>query len=254
MKKTIYLIIVFTISLIATSCNDDSATDEYEKVNGKVKDKLITSIALSNSENPEDNQKIIMSYNSNGTLNTINKDEENSIFIYDGDQLTNITGNEGNITIEDLYESPYQAFETGTVLNYDDNGNPKKIQFPQYEYDSSVNDDVLKNYTAEVTYDDAHNPYYSTLKSAGIISILDKVKFNFNPNPQSEDIVIARTLFPNNNPSQVTYKDEEGYIVFSTTINYVYDEDNYPTSATITYVSLEDNDSGSVSAIYTYTE
>lgn len=75
MKKTIYLITVFTISLIATSCNDDSATDEFEKVNGNVKDKRITSILLSDSENSEHNQKIIMSYNSNGTLNTISKDE-----------------------------------------------------------------------------------------------------------------------------------------------------------------------------------
>lgn len=254
MKKTIYLITVFTISLIATSCNDDSATDEFEKVNGNVKDKRITSILLSDSENSEHNQKIIMSYNSNGTLNTISKDEENSIFIYDGDQLTDIAGSEGNITIEDLYESPYQAFETGTVLSYDDNGNPKKIQFPQYEYDSSVNDNVLKNYTAEVTYDDAHNPYYSTLKSGGIIAILDKVKFNFNPNPQSEDIVMARTLLPNNNPSQVTYKDEEGNIVFSATVNYLYDEDNYPTSAIITFVSLEDNNTDSISVVYTYIE
>ena len=30
--------------------------------------------------------------------------------------------------LEELYESPYDAFETGEVIQYDDNGNPKKIE------------------------------------------------------------------------------------------------------------------------------
>ena len=130
-----------------------------------------------------------------------------------------------------------------TLLNMTTTETLKKIEFFEEDYDYQSNSYVTKTYTAEVSYDDAHNPYFYTLEAGGIIDVLDGVQLNFSLNPQVPEIVKARLLFPVNNPSQIIYKNEEAEIIY--TINV-----NYPTSAKVTAVSIEDSEQSIYSASF----
>src|SRR5690606_11983756 len=146
--------------------------------------------------------------------------------------LSNIGGEDVDVlNIEELYKSPYDAFEMGQVVEYDDNGNPYLIQLYQEDYDYDTDQVKIIEYTAEITYDDVHNPYYYTLQSAGIIDVLDKVQLNFSSAPQSSKVVKARLLFPVNNPSKIVYKNQTGIPQYQIEMDYTYDDDNYPISA-----------------------
>jgi hypothetical protein len=255
MKKQKSLIALLCISLFTLSCSEDSVSDEFNDANGNVQVKLIESISIVSAQDSQENKNILLSYTSNGLLNTITDGIETSIFVYDNNNdLSNITGEGDNLSIEELYESPYDAFETGEVIEYDDNGNPRKIEFYEEEYDFNTDSYITKIYTAEISYDDTHNPYFYTLEAGGIIEVLDGVELNFSMNPQVPEIVQARLLFPVNNPSQIIYKNEEGEIIYTINVNYVYDNENYPTSATVTAVSIEDSEQSTYSAIFEYVE
>jgi hypothetical protein len=252
MKKTIYSISVLCISILTFSCSDDSVSDEFENANGNVQEKLVKSLSIISDQDHQENKNIRLSYSSNGLLNTITDGNETSIFVYENSELRNITGSGDNLNIEELYESPYDAFETGEVMVYDDNGNPKKIEFFEEEYDYNSGDYTTKIYTADVFYDNTPNPYFYTLVAGGIIDVLDDVQLNFSLNPQVLEIVQARMLFPVNNQSQIIYKNEEGEIIHTININYDYDNENYPKSATITAVSVEDSEQSTYYAVFEY--
>jgi len=252
MRKTIYFISLLCASVLTFSCSEDSVSDQFNEANGNVQEKLIKSIFITSAQDSQENKNIILSYSSNGALNTISNGTGTSIFVYDNGELKDITEGGDNLNIEELYESPYDAFETGEVLVYDDNGNPKKIEFYQEEYDSNLGYDVTKIYTADVSYDNTHNPYFYTLQAGGIIEVLDGVQLNFSINPQVLEIVQARLLFPVNNPTQFIYKNEEGEIVHTINANYDYDNENYPTSATLTAVSIEDSEQTTYSFVFNY--
>ena len=256
MKNQKSLIILLSLSLFTLSCSEDSVTDEFDNANGNVQEKLIESISIISAQDSQENKNISLSYTSDGLLNTISDGVETSIFVYDdNDNLSNITGGgNDNLNIEELYESPYDAFETGEVIQYDDNGNPKEIEFYEEEYDYNTDSYFTKIYTAEISYDNTHNPYFYTLEAGGIIEVLDDVQLNFSMNPQIPEIVQARLLFPVNNPSQLIYKNEEGEIIYTINVNYSYDNENYPTSATVTAVSIQDSEQSTYSAIYQYVD
>lgn len=256
MKNQKSLIILLSLSFFTLSCSEDSVTDEFDNANGNVQEKLIESISIISAQDSQENKNISLSYTSDGLLNTISDGVETSIFVYDdNDNLSNITGGgNDNLNIEELYESPYDAFETGEVIQYDDNGNPKEIEFYEEEYDYNTYSYFTKIYTAEISYDNTHNPYFYTLEAGGIIEVLDDVQLNFSMNPQIPEIVQARLLFPVNNPSQLIYKNEEGEIIYTINVNYSYDNENYPTSATVTAVSIQDSEQSTYSAIYQYVD
>ncbi|SDR79344.1 hypothetical protein [Winogradskyella sediminis] len=256
MKNQKSLIILLSLSIFTLSCSEDSVTDEFDNANGNVQEKLIESISIISAQDSQENKNISLSYTSGGLLNTISDGVETSIFVYDdNDNLSNITGGgNDNLNIEELYESPYDAFETGEVIQYDDNGNPKEIEFYEEEYDYNTDSYYTKIYTAEISYDNTHNPYFYTLEAGGIIEVLDDVQLNFSLNPQIPEIVQARLLFPVNNPSQLIYKNEEGEIIHTINVNYSYDNENYPTSATVTAVSVQDSEQSTYSAIYQYVD
>ena len=256
MKNQKSLIILLSLSLFTLSCSEDSVADEFDNANGNVQEKLIESISIISAQDSQENKNISLSYTSDGLLNTISDGIETSIFVYDdNDNLSNITGGgNDNLNIEELYESPYDAFETGEVIQYDDNGNPKKIEFYEEEYNYNTDSYYTKIYTAEISYDNTHNPYFYTLEAGGIIEVLDDVQLNFSMNPQIPEIVQARLLFPVNNPSQLIYKNEEGEIIYTINVNYSYDNENYPTSATVTAVSVQDSEQSTYSAIYQYVD
>ena len=250
MKKSIFFMSLCLGGLFAISCSD-STSDEFEEVNGNVEEKLIQSLFINSPNSPSDNKVISLSYNADGSLNTISSGEETSILVYTDNQLTNLSGGGDTFNIEELFNSPYDAFETGQVLEYDANGNPKTIVFFEEEYDYNSGEYGIEEYTAVLNYDAAPNPYYYTLESAGIISALDKVKLNFSL-IQATELVRAKTLFPLNNPSQIIYKNEKGEIMLTMNANYDYDSDNYPKSATLTSVDSNHNETTTLSLIYSY--
>ncbi|MDW5288013.1 hypothetical protein [Formosa sp. PL04] len=250
MKKSTIFLPLFLGALLTISCSD-STSDEFEEVNGNVETKLIQSVIFTSGQDSNENRVISLSYNANGTLNTISNGEESSIFVYDDNQLTNVSGDGDILNVESFFDSPYDAFEIGQVLEYDDNGNPKIIMFFEDEYDYETGEYWTEEYTAEIKYDNAPNPYYYTLDSAGIISALDKVKLNFSLT-QSSEIIKAKLLFPLNNPAQIIYKNEKGEIVLTLNANYSYDADNYPKSATLTSIDTRYNETSTLSLIYNY--
>jgi hypothetical protein len=255
-KQNNFFLILFTIS-IAISCSEENVSDVFEEVNGDVAIKLMESISVSDTEDSSDNTTVTMYYTNDGKLNTISDGNQTNVFVYDNDnKLTRITSDGDNLNMEELYESPYDAFDTGEVVEYDDNNNPKKIEFLVEEcieddYDYCYDEYEIKIYTAELSYDDAHNPFYHTFNAGGIIDVLDNVELNFGSS-QSPEIVKVKDLFPMNNLSQIIYKNEEGEQLVSLNINFSYDDENYPTSATITAVDIEESEQSVYSVIFTY--
>ncbi|WNH09898.1 hypothetical protein [Thalassobellus suaedae] len=239
MKKSIYLWLTVFSLILSFSC-EDSVTEEFNEVNGNVAEKLIKSISVISADESVDNSTIIMSYE-NTKLSSISDGSDISYFIYNGNDLAKVTGQTEDFNMEELYGSPYDAFETGQVLEYDANNNPYKLLFFEEVYDYSTNTIDIKEYIAEVTYDNSPNPYFYSLEAAGLIDAMDKVQLNLSINSQPSEILKARALFPLNNPSKVVYKDENGDIIYIIDAEYVYDNENYPKSASVIATSIEDN-------------
>ncbi len=251
MKAFLNTLFIFSAIFIFWSC-EKSTSDEFNDANGNVKIKLIKTISIVSAQNTAENKVITFSYDSSFRLNTVTDGDQTSVFVYENNKLATITGQNDNLTIEELYQSPYDAFDTGDVLQYDSKGNPIKLLFKEEKYDYNTGNYVIFDYTADVSYDEEHNPYYYTLEAGGLIEVMDDVKFNFSPNAQNPEIVLARKLLPLNNPSKLIYKNEDGSIVSQVLIDYVYDQDNYPTQATITATSLESGDTSVYTASYSY--
>lgn len=250
MKKSIYILLTLLSIILAFAC-EDSATEEFNNANEEASEKLMKSISVFSIDDSADNTTIIMSYENN-KLSSVSDGTEISYFIYNGSELGTITGDSDDFSMEELYDSPYNAFEEGEVLEYDANGNPFKLSFFEEDYDYFLDTVELKEYTAEVTYDSSPNPYFYTLKAAGLIEVMDKVQLNLNLNPQPSQIVKARVLFPLNNPSKIVYKDENGEIIYIIDADYVYDNENYPKSATVSATSIEDNEVSFFNTSFSY--
>lgn len=251
MSKSKYVFLASMALALGTSC-DKSSSEEFEEVNGKTTVKLISSISSVSEQGTDESETVNFSYDSEKRLSRVITGSDTSEFVYDDQGLIDVTGDdsEDNFDIEELYKSPYDAFETGDVAEYDDNGNPSKILFFEEAYNNESSDFINKQYTAELTYENTPNVYFHTLKAAGLIDVLDKVKLNFSMQPQSQEIKKARTLLPNNNISKITYKDEDGAVVFEIATAYTYDADDYPTQVKVTSKSSEETQTNTFK--YTY--
>ncbi|MGB7394746.1 MAG: hypothetical protein WA913_10160 [Pricia sp.] len=235
MIKPKYAFLASMALALGTSC-DKSSSDEFQEVNGNTTVKLISSISLESEQEPDEDEKVEFFYDGEKRLSSVTDGSGTSEFTYDEQGLSGIAGDgdgEGFNT-EELFKSPYDAFETGDVVEYDDNKNPSKMVFFEEEYDIESDEFIQKQYTAELTYEDTPSVYFHTMEAAGMIDVLDKVQLNFAMQPQAQEIVKARALLPNNNISEITYKDEEGTVVSEITTDYSYDEDDYPTQVTVT--------------------
>tara|TARA_R110001606_G_C15276041_1_gene640027 strand:- start:141 stop:902 length:762 start_codon:yes stop_codon:yes gene_type:complete len=250
MKRINQLLLLSSIAVINFSC-EKSTSEEFEDVNGNVETKLITSIDVTSVEDPDESNNILFSYNGDLRLTSIYDGTETTNFTYEDGNLSNVTGNGDNGNVEELYESPYDAFETGQVEEYDENGNPSVLQFIEYDYDYMTGEEEVVYYTAEISYDNKPNPFYKTAEAAGMIDVLDQIKLNFAAAPQAEEILRAKALFPNNNPSQIVYKNAEGEIEYTINLSYTYDGD-YPTAATVSSVSADGGDNVTYLTTFTY--
>lgn len=253
MKKISYLAATVLVSLLTANC-EDSVSDDFEDANGDVVEKFIQSVAIVPGQDFEVDANIVASYDTDGVLTSVTDGDDTVTFAHANGELTSIQGSSDPLNVEELYQSPHNAFEVGEVIAYDDNNNPKTIRFFEEESDSETDQVVIKEYTAEISYDDTPNPYFFTLQAGGIIDALDNVQLNLSAVPQAPEIVQARVLFPVNNISKIVYKDEEGETIDTVTAAYVYDKDNYPTSATITIVSSEEPGQLQYSATFKYVE
>lgn len=234
MKRINYLLLISLISVINYSC-DKSTSDEFDDVNGNVDTKLMSSISVVSAQNSSENRTILFTYNTDNRLTAVSDGSDTTIFSYKNGNLSNVTGQGGIENVEELYQSPYDAFANGQVEEYDENGNPSVLKLTKY-FRKFGGERIILNYTAEISYDNKPNPIYKTAEAAGLIKVMDKIRLNFAVAPQPEEIVKAKALFPNNNPSQIIYKDENGEVLNSINLAYTYDGD-YPTSATVTSVS-----------------
>ena len=253
MKTRIYAMLTLCSLIFTYNCNK-SATDEFKEVNGITSSNLITKIATQSLQDNTENKTIIVSYDANDRVNSISDGTSAEVLIYNNGSLSNVSGVGDPLNIDELYNAPYDAFETGNVDEYDNNGNPSKIIFYQEEYNEGTGYFETVNYQADVFYNDTPNPYFHTLEAAGAIDVLDKVDLNFSLNPQLPQIVRARTLLPLNNIKRIVYKDNNSVVLYEIVADYVYNNDKYPISATVTGTDLSDNSVSVYLVDYTYKE
>ena len=247
-------ITLLTVLAVFMSCSEDSATDEFNAANQNASVKLITNLSVVSAQDASENQSVTINYNGNNQVANITDGVETSILVYDNDNLTNVTGEGETLNVEELYQSPYDAFETGEVLQYDSNMNPVSIRFLEEEFDFVANTMSVVEYFAEIEYDATPNPFFYTLEAAGIIDVLDNVDLNFSMDVQAPEIVQARLLLPTNNIKKITYKDEDLTPIYQIVANYVYDAQNYPSTGTVTSTDLEDDSVSVYTTTFTYME
>lgn len=247
-------ITLLTVLAVFMSCSEDSATDEFNAANQNASVKLITNLSVVSAQDASENQSVTINYNGNNQVANITDGVETSFLVYDNDNLTNVTGEGETLNVEELYQSPYDAFETGEVLQYDSNMNPVSIRFLEEEFDFFNNTMNVVEYYAEIEYDATPNPFFYTLEAAGIIDVLDNVDLNFSMDVQAPEIVQARLLLPTNNIKKITYKDEDLTPIYQIVANYVYDAQNYPSTGTVTSTDLGDDSVSVYTTTFTYME
>ncbi len=226
-----------------TSCSDDSDSSN-DPINNSDK-KYITHVNVIPADTEMDEGHLTVSYDANGRVTSASDGEETSIFAYQDGDLANVSGSSDVLTITDLFVDPYDGYEFGEVLDYDNNGNPVELRLFEKDYDGMI----IAEYTATITYDQKPNPFYATLEAAGIIEVLDNIDLNFSATPQAEELIKAKLLLPVNNPKKVVVKDEAGHVTKQVVADYVYSE-NYPVTGTFT----ETGDDGThiYAATFTY--
>lgn len=226
MKKLLPIALLSAFFL--TGCSSDSASDEFENGNGQVAEKYILKLQIVPADSSEETTNLIVNYDSNNKLTSVGDGFESAELQYQNNNLTTITGDGDAHTLSELYEAPYKGYEVGKVLNYDAKGNPVNVSL--YEEGNPGEEE----FTAQITYDDAPNTFFYTLKAAGIIDVLDKVELNMNFQSVPEEIIKAKLLLPVNNQVKVVVKDAQGLVVSQVVTAYVYGTDKYPTKATVT--------------------
>ncbi|HEX8577849.1 MAG TPA: hypothetical protein VF677_16310, partial [Flavobacterium sp.] len=211
MKNKLFTLSVL-MSVFMSSCSD-SASDEFDDANGNANAryiKTITSISPSDGSNT-----ITVNYNASGKVTNMSTGTKSTNFAYENDNLTNVTGDIDPLQISQLYQAPYEAYDFGQVLVYDAKKNPAEIKL----FNENIHG-VKEEFSASITYDTAPNSFFHTLKAAGIIDVLDKVKLNLNMQSMPKQIVQARVLLPVNNPTKVVIKNVRGATLSTTSISY----------------------------------
>jgi hypothetical protein len=247
---------VFAIGLgmtLLTACSN-SASDDFDEINGGVKKKRLKTVAATNQESEtittqfmyNAENKLISVSGTNGTDATLVN------YSNDGNAIKVAEDNDPSesLSIEELYKSPYNVYETGEVLEHDSNKNPSKVLFKHRVYNWETGNYIIENYTAEMFYDNKPNVYFSTLEAAGVIEILDGVDVSFGVNPQASEIIKARRLLPLNNVTKIIYKDADDNVEGTLTIDYTYDSDGYPLTGK--GVAVGGKESVTINTTYSY--
>ena len=229
--KTKFLILEPVVCLCLlmnmTSCKK-SVEEEFNNANGTTAEKYIKRFEIVSNDVSE-NKTFIVNYDGENRVSSIVEGSSSNVFSYNStNNLSSVTDNGEQLDINELYQSPYDAFETGNVMEYDSKSNPKKIEVYQDGYNSNV-------LFGEITYDPTPNPFFYTLKAGKIIDVLDRVDLNFGV--QSPSLIKAKLLLPYNNIKSMIFKDLTGNTKYDVQINSTYDAKNYPTQATVSVIS-----------------
>lgn len=242
MKKPL-LFASLIAGLCLSSCSSDDSPSPITST-----EKYISSVSSTNSDNS--NNTLSVQYNSAGQVTSVSDGENISTFFYSGSGLTTVSDNSGDdpFQISELYQDPYDGYEIGEVLDYDNNGNPIKLRL--FERDEETNE-IIEEYEGTITYDNKPNPFWYTLEAAGIIDVLENVELNFSATPQAQEIVMAKQLLFVNNPKSFVVKHLNGTIAAQVNATFVYGSDGYATSGTFTS-SNEDGESSSGSVMFNY--
>ncbi|HEY9220366.1 MAG TPA: hypothetical protein VIO43_02180 [Lutibacter sp.] len=229
-------------ALTLSSCDNTKTEDVFEEVNGNVKEKLIKRVET--SDLLQENLIITVNYDGQNRVSSVSDGESSRFFNYGSNgELKLVSGNPNGsaLNISDFYLAPYDAFDKGEVLVFDNSGNPTKILAFEDGYNSA-------SLIGDIFYDNKPNPYFYTLKAAKIIDIFDKAELNFGY--QNPKIMKARQLLPFNNISGMIFKDSNGITKYEAQFDYDYDADGYPTGAIVT--SLDENGSNTFIVKYFY--
>jgi YD repeat-containing protein len=224
MKKSKILLLMLYVIALSVGCEKSSTEDEFIEVNGDVKEKLISKIEARDVYGEK--TIVVFNYNGQNQISSISDGEETTTFNYNsqGELISTVTKNYPNdepslLNMSELYQAPYDVFDSGEVLEKDSNNNPIKILVYKNGYGSEI-------LTVEIIYDDKPNPFFYTIKSSSMLDVLDKTYFNFGY--QSPEIVKAKDLLPNNIFTGMIFKDSNGITTQEVQINYSYDDDDYP--------------------------
>jgi len=218
-------IVFFCVITILFSCNDSQTVeDEFIEVNGEIKEKLIGKIE--GRDIYGDKINIIFNYNSQNRISSITDGSQTTTFNYNsqGDLDSAVTidypgDTPSSFSISELYQAPYDVFDTGEVLDVNSKGNPIRVLVYDRGYGS-------ESYIGELIYDDKPNPFFYTIKSSSMLNVLDRTELNFGV--QMPDIIKAKELLPNNILTGMIFKNSQGVTVNEIQITYSYDQDNYP--------------------------
>lgn len=220
------------LALFLISC-EKSLDEGFENANKNVKKKYVKQLHVTYPNEPKYNKSYVINYGGENRITSVTDGEESHFFNYgtDGDLLS-ITGGEESFEMSHFYQAPYDVFEEGNVLEYDDKGNPKKIEV----FLGSNNTSVA---IGEILYDPNPNPFYYTLKAAGIIGVIDQVDLNIGT-PTSPSIVKAKKMLPFNHYRSMIFFSSAGQIVMDIQFDTIYDEEGYVKQTTITSIGQEE--------------
>jgi len=239
LKIKIFINSILFTALFIISCSK-STEEEFIEANGNVAEKYITRFQIIDDNG--ENTTYIINYGEGNKVSSVTDGNSTAFLNYNAsDDLSTVTDENETFDIDDLYQAPYDAFEKGNVLDYDDKGNPIKIEV----YEDGPGSEV---FIGTIIYDPNPNSFFYTLKAAGVIDVLDSVDLDFGIG--SAIIIKARRLFPNNNIRTMIFKDQAGITRQEVQIGYNYDEDGYPASAVVNAFSLDETSSHTL--IYTY--
>lgn len=240
MKKNFFLAALLCGSVLISCSSDDSSDNLSSNA------RYIKTVNVIDSENGF-NQTWTVNYDTDGRVKNITDGIELSTMVYnENNQLTTITGDSEPFSMSELYQAPYDGYEFGEVLNYDSNGNPKKLRLFSRDYEGTIEEE----YVSDIYYDTQTNPFLHTLNKAGILEVLDNIDLNFSSVPTAQELIVAKVLLPVNNPKRFVVKTLSGEVKTETVANYVYNSDGYPTSATFT--TTNEDGVSVASATYTY--
>lgn len=225
-KKVKKIVLIFTIGLFTISCSSD---DGFKDANGNVAKKYITRI-ITQTGNDITISKVV--YNNEDKVISASSGDETRYFSYnDNGRLEKISGGGNNIFTSEVISEIYDAYEIGDVLEFDQKGNPTVLKL----YDTDYYGNQIIN-MAYLSYDEKPFTFYYTMDAAGIIDVLYDVKLKFIAPPE---VVMAKKLLPVNNPVKAIIKNNSDQEIGSISVNYNYDEDNYPKSASVVSIDNE---------------
>ena len=224
LAKSVALAVCLGLFIVSCSSNDDGFND----ANGNVAKKYITKITTQGEGNTSVST---IAYNNEGKVLSASTDNDTKYFTYfDDGRLKKVSGGGENILTSEVVNEIHAAYEIGNVLAYDSKGNPTVLELYDVDY---YGNQVI--HTAQLSYDTKPFSFYHTLDAAGIITVLYDVRLQFYT---PAEIIMAKKLLPVYNPVSAVIKDNSNHEIGSISVNYNYDNDNYPTTATV--ISIND--------------